>query len=158
MMDTNPDIPVGSTWRERARPGHTVEVIEVKDPLEFIYKVIYKHLNPPHNQRVQSHPTSTTPSSFLSRYERISVSTPDKETYDDDDEQAQTEQPAPLEITRLYLTSMDDRMVKFDDVTHERRRQLLMSDPRTMTLNVRPDHWESIGRPVELIITLENGK
>lgn len=161
MMGTNPEIPLGSRWRERARPGHTVEVVEVVNPQYGYYNVHFQHLTA-HNKRFQRYPTKTTEANFLRRYERISVSTPDGEIdlvpYEDQPETEGAEQSAPLEVTRLYLSSMDERMVKFDDVTQERRRQLLMSDPRTMSLHVRPDHWEKLGRPVELIMTLENGK
>ena len=62
-------IPRESTWVEKARPGHTIEVTKVYVRWGF-QMVEYKHTGV-HNKRAQSHPTVSHQDTFLKRYKRI---------------------------------------------------------------------------------------
>lgn len=61
--------PTPEVWEEKARPGHTVEIIEHYREAHYprARMVTYKHTGV-HNKRAQSHPTSTDENRFLKRF------------------------------------------------------------------------------------------
>jgi hypothetical protein len=62
---------VGSTWEEKARPGHMVIITRVSDPKwRGDGSVIYRHVGV-HNKRAQSHPTLSAMKNFRKRFKLI---------------------------------------------------------------------------------------
>lgn len=67
----NPRVPIGTTWFEKTRPGHIVQIVGLRWSRRGSYmEIIYKHIGT-HNKRPQRNNTVTPEGLFLRRYEEV---------------------------------------------------------------------------------------
>lgn len=70
-MTMDKEIQLGQIWKERSRPGHTVEIVNILERNGTSYgEVTVKHLTA-HNQRTQTSPSILSFSNLRTRYDYV---------------------------------------------------------------------------------------